>query len=110
MSGDINEAKARMGEAVVRASRAIEERVIEWTDACTAMLNTVADEIETGTKMPSLDEVVHAAIAVHNQQAPARFVCAECYHVIGAEAPMILREALPTPRMVHWPECPTREG
>lgn len=107
MSAASDAANARLQESIIRASRAIEDRVLEWTDACTQMLNTVAEEIESGTRMPSLDEVVHAAIVVHNQQAPAKFVCSECFHVIGDDHPMIMRSATPSPRMIHWPQCPT---
>lgn len=110
MSADINEARAKMQEATVRASAAITRKVIEWTDAVTDAMNAIADEVDAAPAMPALNEVIAAAVGLANSQPSAKLlVCGACYRVIHGPMLNTAPQGAP-PRMEHYPACPTPDG
>lgn len=105
MSSDANEAQARLGDAYLRAQSAIRDRTVKATNAAADVLDALSDIIEGETQWPALDKAITVAVLEANNQQPRVFVCSACYRKI--DGPMILTAASPTPRMVHYPECPS---
>lgn len=110
MSADVNEAKARLGDAVVNCQRVIEAKIIEWTDATTSALNAITRQIEGGVEIPDLDQAVSSFIVGSNvEHTDKAFICGRCFHKIEPGEPMVSERTQPTPRVVHYPDCPRPE-
>lgn len=110
MSDDINAAKAALADATAHASRTIDRKIIEWTDAYTSALSAITKQIEGGVEVPDLDQAISAFIVGANQQATAKtFVCGRCFHLIEPGEPLVIERTQPTPRVIHYPSCPNTE-
>lgn len=107
MSVEVNTAQAELSDAIMRVQNAIRDRMVESTKAATEALTALAAVIEGETSWPPIDAAITAAVADANHQTARVYVCANCYRRI--EGPMILEQAQPSPRMVHYPACPSKD-
>jgi len=95
-------AAARLGVSFMRAQQAIQQRMIDATNAAADVLDALTDTIESDTEWPALDELIRAAIHEANVKVP-KLICATCLRTING--PMI---ATANNRVEHYPECPPK--
>lgn len=103
---DLDEATARLNDSYMRVQQLSRERLVMWTNVATDLLETIADAINDERQVPALGELVSKAIEEANAKPMRRFVCALCFRPIE-DSPMIMTRADPSPRVVHYPVCPT---
>lgn len=105
---DANEARARLSESFTRTQNAINDRMVQVTHLCADALDAIVDLLGDEPQLPDVRAVIAQAAIDANTRAPKLFVCGLCFHRI--DGPMIAQPAQPTPRLIHYPQCPTPDG
>lgn len=108
MSDPVTEAQARLSMSIMRVQSDIRDRLVAETNMCADALDAIVDLLGDAPELPDVRAVIAQAVIDANTRAPKLFVCGICFHRI--DGPMIAQPAQPTPRLIHYPQCPTQDG